>query len=1496
MKWTAEQQRVIDTRDKNILVSAAAGSGKTAVLVARILAIVTDERHPVDIDRLLVVTFTNAAAAEMRQRIRDALEERAEAEPENEHLQRQLVLIHNARITTIHSFCLQVLRNHFHTIGLDPAFRVADEGEVLLLEQDVLKEVLEEAYAEAAAQGVPEEGESEKAKSGEDKLEKAESGEDEPQEAESGESGLDKAKSVERAENGESENDEKGGAGEFYEFLEQFAPGRDDRAVEEAVLALYHFSLGQPWPKEWLDRCRRMYDSPAAADERLTDAAVGEQQKESGAASRSWRPDSQPAWVAYAVADAKRVLDDVLVQLQEAVRIAREPDGPYPYEKALLDDIAMVERLRAAEDYDSLAEAFAASGTYTALGRKKDPAISEEKKQKVQELRAQVKDDLAAIRVQYFYDRPEVLREEFVRSGVIVRELARLAERFSEKLAGKKAEKNVLDFSDLEHLALAVLVDRRDGQAIPTAAAREYAEQFEEIMIDEYQDSNLVQEMILNSVAGRGNQEPNLFMVGDVKQSIYRFRMARPELFMEKYRTYRADGERSCRLDLHKNFRSRREVLGSVNYIFRQIMTENPGGIVYDKDAALYAGASFPPGGEEEQRRTELWLTESDAQEKKEAEARMVGARIRELVGNMQIWDPKAVQGETAGCYRPVQYRDIVILLRTVSGWADTFGEVLTDMGIPCFTGSQKGYFSATEVRTVLSYLEVLDNPVQDIPLAAVLRSPIGGLTDEELAQIRCRSKALRFYDCCMEFRDAHAGNVRGECDTTRARAAYAECDTLRSGEVCAEYCAPKNGAVREDGTSCAESALARKLDRFFDTLDYFRKKAAYTPIHLLLWEILDVTGYGEYAAALPAGAQRKANLAMLVERAIAYEATSYRGLYHFVRYIENLKRYEVDYGEANIGTESDDTVRIMSIHKSKGLEFPVVFVCGMGKQFNVSDIRSRVVMHPELGIGCDCVDTNLRVRQPSLLKKVIQRMTAFENLGEELRVLYVAMTRAKEKLILTGSVKDVSGQLEKWSAAAHTGAPELPYARLGAASTYLDWVVPALLRHADAQMLVEQAGLAWEPCGIDIPGAAADSECSSEGREKCASEGEGEQTPEVDRGCELRESSKYASEVKREQISKVDSGCELRDSSKCAPEVKRKQISEADPGRELRNHSECESETGRRQLSEHNSGYASEVDAEQGSEITPETVAEAFTARFVCGLVETGQLEAEELQAAADLGERLRGLVESDPEVCRDPEARAYLEEVFGASYRYADAQDIVGKLSVSELKHLSYVPEEDEAEELYESEEVVPLIPAFQDGGGAIKGAARGTVYHTFMENLDYHKKDELEIQLEDLIRCGKMSRDEADAVRLSDVRRFLASEIGGRMERAAEAGTLHREQPFVLGVPADTIREDWTGEETVLVQGIIDAWFVEEDGKIVVLDYKTDRVSCMQELAERYGVQLDYYALALQRLTGREVKERVIYSFCLGKSLVLPKTDGEAIRRIAHQGARNAQGRND
>ena len=1330
VKWTEEQQKVIDTHGVDVLVSAAAGSGKTAVLVARILEMVTSPVHPVDIDRLLVVTFTNAAAAEMRQRIRDALEVRAEQEADNEHLQRQLVLIHNAKITTIHSFCLQVLRSHFHLIGLDPGFRVADEAEMQLLRQDVLKEVLDEAYET------------------------------------------------------EAENQE------FHEFLEQFSTGKDDRPVMEAVLALYHFSMGQPWPLEWLQECREMYVGGGAALAKTDSAEQKKEEPDNGSrleedsAKEGEEQNNQtervcgktcdglhdPLWLRAAVDDTKHVLEEAGNLVQRAYDTAMEPFGPAAYGLALLDDLEQIKRVARAQDYHGLAAAFRGMHPYKRLSTKKDPDVLEEKKQLVKDLREAAKTALAGVRTRYFYDTPEVIRDEFERSGLSVRWLTYLTEAFSKRLAQRKAEKNMLDFSDLEHLALQILVERKDGENHPSAAAREYAGQFEEIMIDEYQDSNLVQELILGSVSGGGCGAHNLFMVGDVKQSIYRFRLARPELFLEKYHAY-PQLETAQRIDLHKNFRSRYEVLNSVNYIFRQIMTENPGGIVYDEDAALYAGAKFPErvdlcaekdawvqdGGKPESDAsqsmkkeeangallkaeeiketssresaytTELWLTESDTARRRETEARMVGARIEAMVGKEQIWDKDLTpegwtEGMERGGYRPVQYKDIVILLRTVSGWADTFGSVLTERGIPNFTGSQSGYFSAAEVRTVLSYLQVLDNPRQDIPLAAVLHSAIGGLDEEELAWIRSESEDGSFYECCRSY--------------------------LESG---------------------ADKAIKEKLAHFFDMLERFRTRAEYTPVHLLLWEILDETGYGAYAQALPAGSQRKANLDMLVEKAIAYEATSYRGLYHFVRYIENLKKYEVDYGEANIGSESDNTVRIMSIHKSKGLEFPVVFVCGMAKQFNETDSRAKAVMHPSLGIGCDCVDTRLRTRQASLLKKIIQKTTSMENLGEEMRVLYVAMTRAKEKLILTGCVGNMEEQAAKWSQTAATPGETLPYSSLTGASSYLDWVMPALMRHPDARMLALSLHIPYE---------------------------------EFDQS------------------------------------VWKKRMGKGKP-----------------------------VDK-----------TDAFSTHYEFYAMAKELFEAEEFRQADKEQASLAALLNPDLSVCADEEARKYLAHVFSEdfAYQYERGQKIAGKLSVSELKKRSQEPEETDAKQLYAPEEE-EIIPGFYRTDVQVKGAARGTLYHTFMENLDFSKKEELRMQLEELVNCGKMSRDEASAVRLSDIRRFLKTKTGKGMEQAARAGKLHREQPFVLGVPAETIQKEWSGDETVLVQGIIDAWFEDEDGAVILVDYKTDHIADREKLAERYRGQLSYYAQALEQLTGRTVKTQVIYSFFLSKEIVLSGTEG-------------------
>ncbi|MCD8104160.1 MAG: UvrD-helicase domain-containing protein [Lachnospiraceae bacterium] len=1399
--WTGEQQQVIDARGQDLLVSAAAGSGKTAVLVERILKIITDEKKPVDIDRLLVVTFTNAAASEMRGRIRDALEERAGQDPDNVHLQRQLVLVHNAKITTIHSFCLHVLRNHFQTIGIDPSFRIADEGEVLLLEQDAVKEIVDEAYAVLA---LP--------------------------------------------------------AGEFTEFLEQYATGKSDANVEEMILKLYHCALGQPFPEEWLRECRSVYENKTVFD-------------------------SGTAWIAFVEQDTALRLSDVRGQLQAALRIVREPDGPYPYEKALISDLTLVERLERGKTFAGYLEAFQGMGSFEALGRKKDETISEEKKQLVSSIRGECKDQLTGLRDQYYYDDLDALHDEFLRSGTVVRVLTKLTEAFMERLSKKKADKNILDFGDMEHMALNALVTRKkdrtddtqgespsgaadgrdadtserifpaavkadgydaeaSGRIFPTAVAMEYAETFEEVMIDEYQDSNLVQELILSSVSGKGCQAHNRFMVGDVKQSIYRFRLARPELFMEKYHRYQiwndtSDGaelpgsqgtaaddhtgngeERATsadfterRIDLHRNFRSRPQVLHSVNFIFEQIMRESLGGVEYDADAALYPGASFPEPeisvsvdtecpipasstdtdkgtavsekpakSRQDWYQTELLLMDggdSSVGELREEEAKMIGRRIRELVGTTPVLDKES------GGFRPARYGDIVILLRTISGWGETFGEVLSDMGIPCFTGSQKGYFSAAEVRVVLSYLQILDNPLQDIPLAAVLRSPIGRFSDEELSRIRLAGEGeanLSFYDCCLR--------LVGQ---------------------------PSDG--KNEG-------LKWKLEQFFATWQTLRDKCDHTPIHLLLWEILDVTGYGEYAAALPAGRQRKANLDMLVEKAIAYEATSYRGLYHFVRYIENLQKYEVDYGEASLGSEAGDTVRIMSIHKSKGLEFPIVFVGGMGKQFNEIDVRGAVVMHPEWGIACDCVwhdgqtpadicsddgsglppavsaslsanrdkavtgenagrpaDARIalsepeggaipRMRRPTLLKKTIQQKLSTENLGEELRVLYVAMTRAKEKLILAGSVKNLEKKQTTWRNAS------LSYSWLSGASTYLDWVVPAMMSRPGVRAFFA----AGSPCEDDI--------------------------------------------------------------------------------------------------------FAVSVFTPAGNDWKEES---AYTENLLT----------------------LQELLNPDPSANRDDEARKYLERVFSSGYPYEEDRSISGKYSVSELKKMSQRTEENDAMELYEEETVVPLLPRFErpsnakrssndgrdlppsasegafpgrpsnakrfpnDGRdlpqSATSGAERGTAYHTLMENLDYSKKEDLRFQLEELISCGKMSEEEASSINLSEISAFLRSSIGQRMERACAACMLFREQPFVLGVPAGEILKN-DSKEIVLVQGIIDAWFVEEE-QIILVDYKTDRVSSKWTLIERYRTQIDYYTEALERLTGKKVRDRVIYSFTLGEEIYLP-----------------------
>ena len=949
VSWTTEQQQVIDLRNRNILVSAAAGSGKTAVLVERIVKIITDKNHPVDIDHLLIVTFTNAAAAEMRERIGNAIEKALDEQPGNEHLLRQLTLIHNAQITTIDSFCLYVVRNHFHEIDLEPNFRIGDEGELKLLREDVLGRVLEQNY-------------------------------EEPSEA-------------------------------FSDFVEGYASGRTDAALNEMILQLYEFSRSYPWPEKWLD------------------SFVGAYRIET-------REELDRAeWLAPLTENICFVLKDCEQLLKQALAITQQDDGPDMYEKAVQSDL---------EKYESLSKLTSFCELYGALSDIKYDRLASsrgfegdpDKLELVKSLREQAKDVVKKICKQYFFCSPEMMIEQLERTEPMLEEVVRLTKQFADEFAAAKRRKNLVDFHDVEHFALQILVDEETEKVKKTA--EEFRDTFEEIMIDEYQDSNEVQETLLRSISREERGENNIFMVGDVKQSIYRFRLARPELFMKKYDSYSLEESTTQRIDLHKNFRSREEVLTCTNDIFYKIMARSLGNVEYDAEAALYPGASYPVSADFipeillADSNDEL-LEDTELTDKKTLEAKIVAEEIKHLMKTQQVTD------KAAGTLRAAHYSDIVILLRSLSGWADSLVEVLNGNGIPAHTVSSTGYFSTVEVQTVLSMLRLLDNPRQDIPMAAVLRSPMAGLTDEELAVLRLEDGSVPFHEAVLELAEGlYEEDGQKEISDSEADS---EADQ-------------KQGRNADEKTeNHIETTAHRKLLKFYKKYRQLRQLVPDTPIHELIEIILRETGYGHYVAAMPAGNRRTANLNMLLEKAAAYEKTSYKGLFHFVRYIDELQKYDVDFGEADMVGENEDVVRIMSIHKSKGLEFPIVIVSGMGKNFNKQDTRSKMVLHPELGIGLDYMDGKKRIKSPTIAKKAIAKQIDLENLGEELRVLYVALTRAKEKLILTGTLKDAPEKLEFFRQQANLSKAAdrpLSYLTREGASGYLDWILPAVLSYGD--------------------------------------------------------------------------------------------------------------------------------------------------------------------------------------------------------------------------------------------------------------------------------------------------------------------------------------------------------------------------------------------------------------------------------------------------------------
>lgn len=1297
MRWTKAQQKVIDTRKKNLLVSAAAGSGKTAVLVERIINMISEGEQPMDIDRLLVVTFTNAAAAEMRGRIGKAIDEKLQNEPDNAHLQKQVSLLQSAQITTIHSFCLNVIRNYFYRIDLDPAFKIAEESEITLMKSDVIAAVLEQWYEE--------------------------------------------------------------GREDFHEFIESYSYSKSDAPVEDLILQLYSFSMSAPWPEQWME------------------------DKQKAFALESLEDMDNTIWMQELLKYVKTVLGDLTKKNEEAIAICNESGGPSAYLPALLSDRDLLQQLRNENTYAALSETFG-DISYARLSNKKEEGVSLQLKDKVKALRNEVKKGLKDLTGQFFFQEPEEMLADLQAVQSVMQVLFELTKDFMKEFAAKKEEKNIIDFNDLEHFALKILVEEKDGEMVPTDAALELSEHFEEILIDEYQDSNLVQETILQSISKERNGHPNRFMVGDVKQSIYKFRLAMPELFMEKYKSYSVEdclenGDRNLyqRIDLDRNFRSRKVVLDYVNIIFEQIMQESVGGIVYDEAAALAYGGLFDTedipdtvngisrlaedvelllvteeeevaeenSGKEASVEATLRMNrmemkdalEGDSEEivytKKEMEARAIARRIKELTDpdtGLLLYDSKAK------AYRPAAYSDMVILLRSMTGWSEVFVNTLMQEGIPAYADTGTGYFQTVEIMTLLNVLRIIDNPRQDIPLVGVLYSPIVGLSTTQLALIRAAEHSSSMYKAVISY--------------------------VNEGD---------------------NEELRTKLERFLSQLETFRAKVHYTPIHELLQDILDQTGYHYYALAMPGGERRKANIDMLISQAVRFEKGSYSGLFHFIRYIEKLHKYEVDFGEAATSGEQDNTVRIMSIHKSKGLEFPVVFVGGMSKQFNTQDIRSQIILHNELGVGPEYIDSKKRTKVSTLLKKVIQKKVQIENLGEELRVLYVAMTRAKEKLIMTGFLKSMEELKEK----------DFSFFELISSKNYLDWVLPAMINRIGSDLTLENNILQVKKDGMAI-GVISRKDLLNE---------------ELNKQIFLRKD--------KEELRSIDP-------SQIYDEKLRNEIKE-------RMH------------------YVYPYEKEAGLRVKM-TVSE---------LKKLGQFIDDE-----------------DSEILYP--STPYQKSTYETEMPATENEKMKEDVSKEDKSNLNKAIGEETEEESNNEEgdiEFEATIPNFiRQKETVITGADLGTLYHKVLKLLDIGKvksMKDLKGQLHHMVDSGQIKDEELRRLNIYNLYKFTSSNIAKRMCQAQANNKLFKEQQFVFGIKANEIYKELESDELVLIQGIIDVFF-EEDGELVLLDYKSDAVRDEQVLIQRYEVQLKYYQRALEQMFKKKVKEKIIYSLYTGKEIRL------------------------
>lgn len=1376
-QWTAEQHAAITLRGQ-LLVAAAAGSGKTAVLVERLIQRITNPEQPEDVDRFLVVTFTKAAANEMRERIGKALDEAlflAQEPGDVDRLLRQRTLLQRANITTLHSFCLELIRKYFYQLELDPAFRVADQAEADLLRQDVVEELFEARY---------------------------------------------------------ELNDL-----DFLKLVDAFGSDRDDQPLMDHVLRLFTFAYSQPRPDIWLAGLEQAY---------VWEDIETMMQSDWGQAVRQGLLD---------------LVSESLNSLERAEEIAQRPGGPALYSETLQDDINRVQLLKRAlieGDWAQVETQFRSAVNYPRLpaarskAKKKvakdssnpelgadaalEQVIIEESYQKnlqeeCKKLRDEAKKKLNSLNDEVFAfpleDQLPALRD----MGTMAQTLGTLVSEFSRVYAEAKAHRNVLDFTDLEHFALQLLEEKEEASLISQTLKGYFAE----VLVDEYQDINPVQERILRLVS-RQEESPNLFMVGDVKQSIYRFRMADPSLFLDKYSTlpHWHSGMPSSTtpmeivIDLNRNFRSRLEVVEGVNFLFRQIMTKGAGEIPYDDQAALQYGASFVSGQNQintaegpievhlidpKSIRNQLSIpilitgegesspesalsggaTECEADltgtedsispedlDKARIEARLVSERIQRIVqgAEFQIYDQKLNN------FRPVRYSDIVILMRSYSAVAPIYVEEFQSADIPVYAETTTGYFGASEVETMLSLLKIIDNPRVDIPLAAVLRSPLVGLNGTELGKLRMMLPEGDFYEALT----LAVWAVQEEGSLSQGRTNDFQ-KILGLYEESLEVRLEKARVI-----VATEMGIKEKITNFWTKLQSWRTLSRRTSLADLLWTLYEETGYLTYVGTLPAGAQREANLRVLYDRASRFEATRYRGLFRFLRFLDRFRGQGKDMGNARALGETEDVVRLITVHASKGLEFPVVFVVGLGRTFNTQSLKGKVLLHSKLGMGMPIIDIENNVRYPSLIQYAVRQRLAQEALAEELRILYVALTRAKERLFLYGTMDNLDKTFLKWYRTLEWGEVALPDGQLRSAKCFLDWIGPALAR-LPGQLLGE-----------------------TEGQSALA-------IPEINSRWDIQIHRSITSDQEERELGVPPIG-----------EVE-------DAGLDL------------------------------------ETKLGASKDK---GLVKSSDTSTE------------RELMKIELNIETKDELFAEIDRRLSWQYPHPKSVRQVAKTSVSELKRQQNWHENEETTPLPTLPSNTDLMkrPKFLQEEQKLTAAERGTALHTAMQHLPFEKwatkwrtLSEME-QINDVVEFLNMlmqreilSHEQKTSIKPAQIAQFLSSQLG---ERFFSAEQILREIPFTLTFPSEN-------QSNILVQGVIDVVLLSKDEHqeihAEILDYKTDsfwstsaekrggiEIDPEQILRERYTLQLSFYALAIERLLKIKISGCTLYSFTLGREIAI------------------------